>query len=152
MNMRAVVRPGAENWLLHIHELRLLIEPPAASRAAETISASSLDKLKVAAEEVSPHSDDAWPERAQRFDFQLHLTIADHCGNQPLRGAIYKCWQYKGLSYELGPDPIEIVKRGYDDHLQILSALEAHDGSAAAAAMETHLRRASSDRPEKRIV
>jgi DNA-binding GntR family transcriptional regulator len=152
MNMRAMVRPGAENWLLHIHELRLLLEPHAASRAAPSILSDSLERLKAAAEEVAPNIDDGWPDRARRFDYQLHLTIADHCGNQPLRGAIYKCWQYKRLSYELGPDPTDVVLRGYDDHLSILAALTAHDASAATAAMEAHLRRASTERPEKRIV
>ena len=152
MNMRAMVRPGAENWLLHIHELRLLLEPNAAGRAAGTIPNASLEMLKIAAAEVAPNSDDGWADRARGFDFQLHLTIADHCDNQPLRGAIYKCWQYKTLSYELGLDPTDVVLRGYHDHLNVLAALTARDASAAAAAMEAHLRRAATDRPEKRIV
>jgi DNA-binding FadR family transcriptional regulator len=101
---------------------------------------------------VAPESDDAWPIRARQFDFKLHLAIADHCDNQPLRGAIYKCWQYKGLSYELGPGPTKALLRGYNEHLQILAALAAHDAAAAATAMEAHLRHASTDRPETRIV
>jgi DNA-binding GntR family transcriptional regulator len=152
MNMRATVRPGAENWLVEIHELRLLLEPPAASRAAELMPADVLQQLQAAADQLPPRTDDAWVERARQFDFQLHLTIADYCGNQPLRGAIYKCWQYKGLSYVLGPDPTESIVRGLNEHLSILAALQARDARTAAAAMELHLRHASSYRPQKRIV
>src|SRR5687768_1162372 len=37
-NKRAVVRPGAENWLVELHELRELLEPAAAARACERIT------------------------------------------------------------------------------------------------------------------
>jgi DNA-binding GntR family transcriptional regulator len=152
LNMRAVVRPGAENWLVEIHELRLLLEPAAAARAAQNISVDAATALERAGVEVSPQSDANWLDRARQFDFQLHLTIADHCANQPLRGAIYKCWQYKGLSYQLGGDESQALLRGYDEHMSIVAALKAGDSQTAAAAMELHLRHASSYRPEKRIV
>jgi DNA-binding GntR family transcriptional regulator len=152
MNMRATVRPGAENWLVEIHDLRLLIEPGAAARAAQQINREALLALESAAEDASPERGAGWVERARQFDFQLHLTIADLCGNQPLRGAIYKCWQYKGLSYVLAPDRSDSILRGYKEHLSILEALRAGDSQTAAAAMELHLRHASSYRPEKHIV
>lgn len=152
MNMRAVVRPGAENWLVEIHELRLLIEPAAAARTAVNITPAAIEALERSGLEVAPQTDAKWPERARQFDFQLHLTIADHCYNLPLRGAIYKCWQYKGLSYELGVDDPLVLRRGYDEHMSIVAAIKARDAQTAAAAMELHLRHASSYRPEKRIV
>jgi DNA-binding GntR family transcriptional regulator len=152
MNMRAVVRPGAENWLIEIHELRILLEPSAAARAAQLITDDAIAKLERMAAEVAPNTDSQWFKRARQFDFELHQAIADHCGNQPLRGAIHKCWQYKGLSYELGPDRSESILRGYEEHLSILAALKARDVQTASAAMELHLRHASSYRPETRIV
>ncbi|HEX6961178.1 MAG TPA: GntR family transcriptional regulator [Lacipirellula sp.] len=152
MNMRAVVRPGAENWLVEIHELRLLLEPAAAARAALNITDEALQAMERAADEVAPDADADWVERARQFDYKLHLGIADHSNNQPLRGAIYKCWQYKGLSYQLGPDPSESIRRGYEEHRSILASLQARDSQTTAAAMELHLRHASSYRPEKRIV
>jgi DNA-binding GntR family transcriptional regulator len=152
MNMRAVVRAGAENWLMEIHELRLLLEPAAAARAAKNMSAETLAQLEQQAEAVAPNSDVAWVNRSREFDFALHRAIADHAANQPLRGAIYKCWEYKRLSYELGPERMEAVLRGHEEHLAILAALKARDSATAAAAMELHLRLASSYRPERRIV
>jgi DNA-binding GntR family transcriptional regulator len=152
LNMRAVVRPGAENWLVEIHELRLLVEPAAAARAAKHISTEAIEALERAGLAVAPETDAKWTERARQFDFLLHRTLADHCDNLPLRGAIYKCWQYKGLSYELGADDVPALLRGYEEHMSIVAAVKARDAQTAAAAMELHLRHASSYRPEKRIV
>ncbi len=152
LNMRAVVRPGAENWLVEIHELRLLVEPAAAARAALNITPEAIAALERAGLDVAPESDGKWTERARQFDFYLHRTLADHCDNLPLRGAIYKCWQYKGLSYELGADDLQALLRGYEEHMSIVAAVKARDSQTAAAAMELHLRHASSYRPEKRIV
>jgi DNA-binding GntR family transcriptional regulator len=152
LNMRAVVRPGAENWLVEIHELRLLVEPAAAARAAMNITTEAIVALERAGLAVAPESDAKWTERARQFDFLLHRTLADHCDNLPLRGAIYKCWQYKGLSYELGADDVQALLRGYEEHMSIVAAVKARDAQTAAAAMELHLRHASSYRPEKRIV
>ncbi|MCC6492486.1 MAG: GntR family transcriptional regulator [Pirellulales bacterium] len=152
MNMRAVVRPGAENWLIEVHELRLLLEPAAAARAAGRITADALAQLAQQAAEVAPHADGQWLARARQFDFAIHLSIADHAGNQPMRDAIYKCWQYKQLSYELSPDRVDSVVRGFEEHLTILEALKAGDPATASAAMELHLRLAKSYRPEGRVI
>lgn len=152
MNMRAVVRPGAENWLIDVHELRLLLEPAAAARAAQRMTPQALGALEQQAATVEPQADDLWIRRAREFDFALHLTIADQAGNQPMRDAIYKCWQYKQLSYELSPDRIDSILRGYEEHLTILEALKAGDSATASAAMELHLRLAKSYRPEGRVV
>lgn len=152
MNMRAVVRPGAENWLVEIHELRLLLEPAAAARAAQHMPIEVIQKLQRQADAVDPQNNDDWARLAREFDFALHLAISDHAANQPLRGAISKCWQYKQLSYELGPERTESILRGFREHRIILAAIAARDAATASAAMELHLRLASSYRPEGRVV
>src|SRR5262245_38049982 len=81
LNKRAVVRPGAENWLVEIHELRELLEPAAAARAAERIAAADLAQLEQLAATARPHSQPDWQAAAQQFDFALHLTIAQRSGN-----------------------------------------------------------------------
>lgn len=152
LNMRAVVRPEAENWLVQIHDLRLLLEPAAAARAAAHMPSEAIAHLERIAELAAPCEDPAWDRRARDFDFDLHLGIADYANNEPLRSAIHKCWQYKRLSYELGPDRREALVRGYQDHLLILAAIKARDPDTASAAMELHLRHASSHRPSGRVV
>jgi DNA-binding GntR family transcriptional regulator len=151
-NQRAIVRPHAENWLLEIHELRLLLEPPAAARAAQFITDETLARLEAEAAAVCPQADKDWLKRAREFDFSLHSAIADATGNRPLRDAISKCWQFKRLSYQLTSEPSDYILSGFQEHRSILAALKARDPATAAAAMEIHLRHASSYRPEQRVV
>jgi DNA-binding GntR family transcriptional regulator len=152
MNKRAVVRPGAENWLVELHELRELLEPAAAARAAREVTAADLDRLDILAAEARPHSHPAWPAAAQRFDFALHLTIADRSGNFALAMALRKIWTFKRISYLAVPEPAETLERGYSEHMALLSALRTRDAETARAAMLFHLRSASSLRSSRTIV
>jgi DNA-binding GntR family transcriptional regulator len=146
-NRRAIVRDGAEHWLAQVHQLREIVEPPAAGLAAARITSEALevlDQLRLAAEpNQSPH----WMAAARKFDHALHLAIADHCGNLPLRKTIYKCWSYKRLSFDGHNEPVP-VESGYREHLAILQALVRRDSSTASAAMLFHLRSASCFRTE----
>lgn len=137
---RARVRLGAENWLLHIHQLRELVEPPAAALAAKHISEEALATLQKLADASTPNSHRNWAETAREFDFALHLAIAEHSQNLPLRELINRCWRFKVLSYDLGCRNPEIEEIGHREHLAILFALAEHDSETASVAMLYHLR------------
>ncbi len=152
LNKRAVVRPGAENWLVELHELRELLEPTAAAKAAAQLTESDLARLATLAEQARPHGQSDWMQAAQEFDFALHLTIAQRCGNFALGDTIRKIWRFKRISYLAAPEPAETLERGYGEHLALLAALQARDGETARAAMLFHLRSAASLRPSRTIV
>lgn len=152
MNKRAVVRQGAENWLVEIHELRELLEPAAAAKAAERIGDDELSRLDQLAAAARPHSQPAWEAAAQQFDFALHLAIADHAGNFALGETIRKIWTFKRISYLAAPEPAATLERGYSEHLALLAALHARDGETARAAMLFHLRSAGTLRAARNIV
>jgi DNA-binding GntR family transcriptional regulator len=151
-NKRAIVRPGAENWLLEIHELRELLEPAAAARAAEHISEDELARLEALAVAARPAASARWADAAQEFDFALHLAIADHAGNFALRQALRKIWSFKRLSYLAAPEPPATLEKGYAEHLAILAALRQRDSATARAAMLFHLRSAATLRGGRNIV
>ena len=153
MNKRAVVRPEAENWLIEVHELRELLEPRAAELAATRLTAADLSELSsLAVTAASGQFETNWHAAAERFDFALHLTIAERCGNLPLAEALRKCWSYKRLSYRAADEPAERLEAGVREHLAILDALAARDGTSAAVAMRYHLRMAAVRRPATTIV
>jgi DNA-binding GntR family transcriptional regulator len=152
LNKRAVVRPGAENWLVELHELRELLEPTAAYRAATRITDEELARLNSLAEAARPRQRRTWMSAAQQFDFALHLAIADRCGNFALGETIRKIWTFKRISYLAAPEPAETIERGYGEHLALLAALKARDADTARAAMLFHLRSAASLRPSRTIV
>lgn len=152
LNKRAVVRPGAERWLVEIHEMRELLEPHAAALAAERISDEQLARLEALAAAARPGGDPEWASAAQEFDFALHLAIADATGSLVLAEAIRKCWSFKRLSYVAADEPPEVLDKGYQDHLAILQALRARDPLTARTAMLLHLRSAARLRPSDTIV
>jgi DNA-binding GntR family transcriptional regulator len=151
-NKRAVVRPGAENWLVELHELREWLEPPAAARAALHITEADLERLRRHAAEALPHSHPEWQAAAQTFDFALHLTVADRSGNFALRETIRKIWTFKRISYLAEPQRPETLERGYGEHLALLEALTRKDAETARAAMLFHLRSAGTLRQSRTIV
>jgi DNA-binding GntR family transcriptional regulator len=152
MNKRAVVRPGAENWLIEIHQMRELLEPHAASRAAGHIPVEEIAKLEALAEAARPHEHKRWMSAAREFDFALHLAIADHSGSLALGGAIRKCWSYKRLSYVAATERAENLEQGYREHIALLGALKSGDSATAEAAARFHLRSAAMLRPSTRVV
>ena len=152
LNKRAVVRPGAENWLVELHELRELLEPTAAYRAAIQVTEDELARLAELADAARPRGRRDWMAAAQRFDFAMHLAIAAHCGNFALGETIRKIWRFKRISYLAAPEPAETIERGYGEHLALLAALQARDAEMARAAMLFHLRSAAARRTSRTIV
>ena len=152
LNKRAVVRHGAENWLVELHELRELLEPAAAARAAGKLTPGELSRLDTLADSARPESHSQWMSAAQDFDFALHLAIADHVANFALRETIRKIWSFKRLSYSAAPETSETLKRAYGEHLALLAALRAGDAETARAAMLFHLRSAATMRSSQNIV
>jgi DNA-binding GntR family transcriptional regulator len=152
MNKRAVVRPGAEKWLVELHELRELLEPAAAARAVERITDEELNELETLAAAAEPHSHPNWEAAAQQFDFAIHLAIADRAGNFALAETIRKIWKFKRISYLAAPERAETLAKGYSEHCALLAALSARDAETARAAMLFHLRSAASLRGAKNIV
>ena len=152
VNKRAVVRPGAENWLVELHALRELLEPAAAAQACARIEAADLARLDALAAAAEPDGSSAWPERAQQFDFALHLTIAERCGNFALAQVIRKIWSFKRISYLAAPEKPETLEKGYREHRTILDALRTRDPETARAAMQFHLRSAATLRGERTIL
>lgn len=151
MNRRAVVRPGAENWLMEVHQLRELLEPRAAAMAALRIGEDEVARLKRMAARARPGRR-GWADAARELDYGLHLAIAGNCGNIPLAEAIRRCWSFKRVSYEAGNEEAGWLARGYEQHLAIIDALERRDAQTAMAAAQYHLRSAASFRPAERIV
>ena len=152
MNKRAVVRPGAERWLVELHELRELLEPAAAARAVERISEEDLARLDALSAVAEPYSHSGWEKAAQEFDFAIHLAIADRAGNFALAETLRKIWKFKRSSYLAAPEPAETLARGYGEHRALLAALHARDAETARAAMLFHLRSAASLRGARNIV
>jgi DNA-binding GntR family transcriptional regulator len=121
-------------------ETRMAVEGLAASRAAERRSGGQLAAICRAEAAFrslagSKHPDGA---RAVALNRDLHFAIYDACGLAPLREIIVRLWLKAGpvLNLDLRAHP-ERLAQGYAvrRHAEALQAIEAGDGSAAAAAV-----------------
>ena len=151
-NLQAVVAPAARDWLVQTHELRQLLEPEAAGRAAGRVPPEVLDDLRVLSRDVKLTRDRLWEEAAKYFDFALHLTLAEYCGNVPMNVSIRRCWKYKALSYDLSDGCRPMLKEEYEQHLEIMAAVEAGEPERARDAMAAHLQTASVNRFSPRVI
>ena len=140
-NRRATVHLEAKDWLLQVNQLREIIEPPAAGLAAKHITPEALRQVEMLANNVEMAKEEDWIETAHKFDYGLHISIADHSSNALLRKTIHKCWSYNLMSYGIQSctDP-EVEMMYYREHLAILSALQRGDSKTASIAMSFHLR------------
>ncbi|MAT72364.1 MAG: hypothetical protein CMJ58_22910 [Planctomycetaceae bacterium] len=151
-NFQAVVTAQAKNWLVQTHELRQLLEPDAAARAAGNVPDAALDDLRVLARDVRSESGQLWEEAAKYFDFALHLTIAEYCGNVPMAVSIRRCWKYKALSYDLSEGCRSMLGDEYEQHVAILAAVANGDADKARQEMAQHLNAASTMRFSDHVV
>ena len=152
LNLRAAVRPGAENWLVHLHRTRQIIEPEATRACAGCIPQRVLSDLGMLVQDAKPGNQPDWQTAARWLDQALHLTVAEFCGNLSMREIIRRCWGYKRVSYEAGNDSDSHLREGYRQHAAILDALAAGEGESAAERMTEHLSAASRGKSGERIV
>jgi len=142
LNQRALVRPGAENWLLDLHRTRQLLEPEAVREAAGSVPEGVVADLRALAEDAEPGKRSDWQVAARWFDQAIHLVSAEYCGNLSMRAIIRRCWSYKRLSYEAGNDSDPHLAAGWRQHLALLEAFVGRDGEGASRLMREHLRSA----------
>jgi DNA-binding GntR family transcriptional regulator len=130
-----VVRPVSIEDLLHICQVRRLVEGEAARRAAGRISVPNLERLR---RRIVAHIDNKSPMSVteQALNRDLHLWIAKACGN-PILASIIGDLKNRSQLLRLGL-PARTFP-AYEEHLAIIDALIKADGDGARAAMQRHI-------------
>lgn len=132
----ATVRPIDIDDAIEINELRLVLEPMAARRAAGRITPSRLDELRRLEAEMESADDNTWLELNRRF----HLTVIDAAGS-PRLGAILVNLRQISTFYLAAYVRTTGVDRAKSarEHTRLIAALEAGDGELAEQVMAQHL-------------
>lgn len=123
-----------------LFELRLLLEPVAARRAAVDGSSVSLDALveEVATYSHAPAGDDAGAYASFcRHDGRLHGLIAQASGNGAITRALART-HFHLHAFRLGYEE-SAGQATLDEHARIAAAVARRDGDGAADAMRAHL-------------
>jgi DNA-binding GntR family transcriptional regulator len=125
-----------------LYELRLLMEPDAARRAALRISEAQLGRLRRAAAQMAKLSSSK--ERLSysgfaRFDADFHDQIMDIAGNSLIRDTLahlHTHFHIFRLMYHA-----RVTEEAIDEHEVLLRALSRGDDAAAEHAMRAHIER-----------
>lgn len=122
--------------LADVIDARLLLEPPAAARAATLMTPELLAELR---ETVDAMLDQPDPRTFSRENARFHSLISD-CLKNPVISIYIDCLKHVhdgrpfGIQYE--PKHIKAVVRA---HIAIIEALETRDPVTAEGAMRKHL-------------
>lgn len=115
-------------------EMRLILEPPAASRAASVAAASDVDQLRAEADLPDPQPGIA-AFTAQ--DARFHNLVAELSGNRMLHEAVVRLRSHLHL-FRLHFPPAHYGVSA-EEHHRVVDAIAAGDPDRAAAAMRAHI-------------
>ncbi len=125
--------------IVEIYEMRLLLEPAAAERAAQQFDCDKLADLSGAAERLAGHGDSPqWAARAIELDVRFHDEIAAASGNRRLQAEIRKYRHLVRAFCRLSAGA-ENLREALEEHRRILAALSARDSEGARKQMAAHI-------------
>jgi GntR family galactonate operon transcriptional repressor len=136
--MLEMLAPEEVHRLLgELHEVRLLLEPQIAARAAERISPEGLARLRAALDSMAAREME--PDAYLEEDLRFHTELCWAHQNRVLERMVYSCRWLLVASRQVtsaAPQPVQAVTEA---HRQIYLAVEAGDPDAAHDAMVSHL-------------
>jgi GntR family transcriptional repressor for pyruvate dehydrogenase complex len=138
-----MVKIGQQEGSTHLAELRLILEPGIAARAAERVNEEHLIAMRdaVAVMDRSQKNPEAYIEA----DLDFHLALAEAAANPLILSLIdsivglLREQRIKIFNVEGGP------QRGQIHHKRILEAVERRDPAMARDAMSAHLEQVRDD-------
>lgn len=124
-----------------LYDLRLLLEPYAAQKAAENMTPEVLEVLHGLEREMSAgEGDELAYGRFAQLDTQFHDQIAKAAGNTLVEDALARLHTHVHLFRLMYH--ARVTGEAVKEHAALLAAFEARDGTEAARLMRTHIKRA----------
>ncbi|RAM36535.1 GntR family transcriptional regulator [Arthrobacter globiformis] len=125
--------------LVEVFQIRMMLEVPAAARVARTVSEAGLSRILECFADMQAAADVDDAQATLRADRDFHLQIMENAGNKKLVDVLENLRNLV-LTRGVGTAPAaRSCQDVVDDHLDIVEAISAHDGPAAAAAMRRHI-------------
>jgi DNA-binding GntR family transcriptional regulator len=137
----AVTEWNAQN-IDDVFELRALLEPYGTARAAERISAKGITELAELARRQYDESVRRAPGYIRRIgdlNSRFHRALQEYSGNARLVAMMPALIDAPLVLKTFAKYQHDELVRSASHHLEIVSALEAHDGQWAASVMRSHI-------------
>jgi GntR family transcriptional repressor for pyruvate dehydrogenase complex len=122
----------AFEWLF---DLRRMIEPLIARTAAERWEPPDLRRIEAA---VTAYTGARDREESRAADAEVHAAIGQATQNPYLAGLSLRIREQISLGFQAEPYTDEIRQTAIEQHQQLLAAIAARDGDAAAAVADEH--------------
>ncbi len=122
---------------LDLYAIREVLEGMAARLAAVRIEQKFLAVMEACLEQQQPVVKQQNLKEYSKLDFQFHATVYESCGNtylQEMLEAIKNKMRPIQISIQVGP----VLPRLYEDHVNLLNALRAHDPDKAEKVFREH--------------
>lgn len=126
-----------ETAILHLFEVRRVLEVGAARLAAPRITEAEVNELAKLVE--SARLSLGQPMRYLQYDYDIHTLIIKSTCN-PLYISIYESISQLSIKSRKRTASISTTReQAHEDHIAIVDALRSHDGEKAACVMQAHL-------------
>ncbi|MGE0800366.1 MAG: GntR family transcriptional regulator [Lautropia sp.] len=125
-----------------LYEIRLMLEPAAARLAAQKMSDAALAELAALEHRMDPDPADASRTAYERYaddDAEFHDRIAQGSGNRLIAESLARLHAHLHI-FRLRHDG-DVTRDTFEEHRQILRALQARSPRAAEKAMREHFQR-----------
>lgn len=120
-----------------LYEVRLLIEPYAAARAAERMSDSQLQRIRELAQSMEPGASRTSYDRFAVQDSELHDLIARASDNRPIQDSLARLHAHLHI-FRLRFHS-EVTTEACAEHARLIDALTLRSPKEAEAAMRLHI-------------
>lgn len=138
-----MVAPLDREFMRWIYELRVGIEPLAASLAAQRATPQSVRTFEeIVAEGRAAAQGNAIPELI-RADMRFHTYLYEQSGNRLFVDVMGELWNHLRRAMREVLAHREYRKAIWQEHEQIVRAIAKHDEKAAAALVRSHLTHAA---------
>jgi DNA-binding GntR family transcriptional regulator len=141
-NQGALVTDWTEADIEEIFELRAMLEPYGAFRAAARITPKGIAELRLLAtrqHEEAVNRRKGYLQRIGTLNSQFHRALHRFAESPRLNIALSSLIEAPLMLQTFSSYPTDQLVRSALHHLELVSALEAHDGEWAASAMRTHI-------------
>jgi len=128
--------PDFDQRLRQFSEVRVLLEPEIARRAAERMTDEERERLASLQEQMRAAGDDT--DEAVRADLDFHRFLAEVAGNRVLALMLASIADLEEEARRITLVRVGLVA-AYEQHRRIALAVVAGDGEAAYAAMAAHV-------------
>lgn len=141
-NVGAVVTPWTDSDTRNVFELRALLEPYGAARAAQNVTPEAISTLRRLAEEQYEESAkrrEGYIERIGTLNSRFHHTLQAFSGNARLVTLLPALLEAPMMLKTFGRYDQHHLLRSASHHVELVSAMEARDSEWAASVMRSHI-------------